>query len=374
MAVKKRFDDGSITITNDYYNDGIAAFITQKFIPFACVWSGILISRKFPEISGISNPYAKSHFNVVKHGVLKREKNLEIGRFVTKEKKYVQSLVAELKINIPVKWHTKLKAAYPQHPTNKYATECWKPEKQTKFKAERYSEGKNTKRAAEKINERNTVKLRTLKNCRYPINSIDNKGFNSEEQVSIALGKAKKSENRQTIRQRISNKRKYHERNRIESVSDSENDDCQISGVLMDAEYTTKTEPIIKKQKKTNTCMPMTSTSKNNSIDCDKHNSNVDVQSINESDNSFYSLSLSNGLFLDVEYYMQCPILPKRKHDKSQMVEHYSLRIFSYVAHKDPTLSRENVDLFNMEFAILSGKQWSDGNINDSFVTASVHD
>ena len=370
IDVKKRFDDGSISITNVYYNDGIAVLITQRFMPFACVWSGILISRKFPEISRISNAYAESHFNVVKHEVLKHEKNLKIGRFVTKEKKYVQSLVAELKIKIPVKRRTKLKAAYPEHPTNKFATECWKPKKQTKFKAEPYSKGKNTKRAVEKINERNTVKLRRLKNRRYSINSIDDKGLNSVERVSIAVRKAEKSENRQTNTQRITKKRKY---DRIESVSDSENDDCQISGELTDAEYTTKTEPIIKKQKKTNTCMPMTSKSKNDSIDCDEHNSNDDIQSINESDNSFHSLSLPNALFLDVEYYMQSPILPKRKHDKSQMVEHFSLRIFSYVAHKNPILCREKVDLFNTEFATLAGSQWLDGKIIDSFVTASVH-
>ena len=224
------------------------------------------------------------------------------------------------------------------------------------------------RRAAEKINERDKIS----KKKRRPdqMNSIkDTNVLESEEVITSGLGKY---ENRKTIRERIFNKRRCRKRNRIESVSDLRNNDVQISGTFINKPNIAIGQTIIKKQKITNASSPIELNYENNSIDSE-HHSDSDVQNIDESDNSLHSKSLANGLFMDVEYYMQCPVLPTRKASKAQKIGQYSLRISSYVAHTDPILSREKIDLFNTQFATLNDNQWVDGNVIDSSVAANIH-
>jgi hypothetical protein len=53
-------------ITNVYYNPEIAEYVTYKLMPFASMWTSILLSSITPDVSRLSNAYVESYFNIVK--------------------------------------------------------------------------------------------------------------------------------------------------------------------------------------------------------------------------------------------------------------------------------------------------------------------
>lgn len=82
-------------ITNKYCNLEIAEYITYKLVPFAPMWTSILLSLVTPNIARLSNAYVERYFNIVKTEILQGEVNLKIGRFINKMKSYNCSLIAE---------------------------------------------------------------------------------------------------------------------------------------------------------------------------------------------------------------------------------------------------------------------------------------
>jgi len=56
-------------------------------MPFAPMWTAVLLKLVTSGISRISNANVESFFNIVKHNILNSETNLKAGRFVKKFKK-----------------------------------------------------------------------------------------------------------------------------------------------------------------------------------------------------------------------------------------------------------------------------------------------
>jgi len=142
-------------ITNKYYNIEIAQYITYKLMPFAPMWTSILLSLVKPNIARLSNAYVESYFNIVKKEILQGEVNLKIGRFINKMKSYNCSLIAEVAIKVPLKSRRKIKPLYPENP---FVQEMWKRRKKTKYN---HMEGRKLAQIVNKIKPVTDVKTPT---------------------------------------------------------------------------------------------------------------------------------------------------------------------------------------------------------------------
>jgi len=136
-------------ITNKYYNWEIAEYITYKLMPFAPMWTSILLSSVIPGVARLSNAYVESYFNIVKKEILQGEVNLKIGRFINKMKNYNSSLIAEAAIKVPLKSRRRtIKRLYPESPLNPLVREMWQRRKKGKHS---HMEGRQLAQMAKKI-------------------------------------------------------------------------------------------------------------------------------------------------------------------------------------------------------------------------------
>lgn len=132
VHLKQRIEE-SDDITNKYYSPEIAEYVTYKLMPFVPMWSSILLSQIVSNVARLSNAYVESYFNVVKNGILQKDVNLKIGRFINKMKNYKCSLIAEAKIKVPIKSHQKMKRLYPKSPLNPFVKEIWQRRRKAKY-------------------------------------------------------------------------------------------------------------------------------------------------------------------------------------------------------------------------------------------------
>jgi len=138
-------------ITNKYYNWEIAEYITYKLMPFAPMWTSILLSFSpvISDVARLSNAYVESYFNIVKKEILQGEVNLKIGCFINKMKNYNSSLIAEAAIKVPLKNRRRtIKRLYPESPLNPLVREMWQRRKKGKHS---HMEGRQLAQMAKKI-------------------------------------------------------------------------------------------------------------------------------------------------------------------------------------------------------------------------------
>ncbi|KAK0169338.1 hypothetical protein PV327_011640, partial [Microctonus hyperodae] len=91
------------TNDNRYYAPDIADYITNHYMPFAPMWSALLLKVVAPTVNRLNNANIEGYFNIMKKYVLNNEGNLEVGRFITKMKNYTSQLCSEIKLHIPMK-------------------------------------------------------------------------------------------------------------------------------------------------------------------------------------------------------------------------------------------------------------------------------
>ena len=74
--------------TNQFQCVPYAEYAVDQHMPFAPMWSAILISKNHPEIGRLHNQHNEAHFHVVKETVLENKKDMPIGRVVKRLKHY----------------------------------------------------------------------------------------------------------------------------------------------------------------------------------------------------------------------------------------------------------------------------------------------
>ena len=87
-------------------------------MPFATMWTAILISNKHPDISHLHNQHVEAHFHVTKHTVLDGKEDLPIGRVVRRLQHYSRSLTKQIRFGVMKKKGSTPKPECPRTETN----------------------------------------------------------------------------------------------------------------------------------------------------------------------------------------------------------------------------------------------------------------
>ena len=69
-----------------------AHYVVDHYMPYATMWSTILISEDHPNIGRMHNQHAEAHFHTVKEMVLENHNDMSVGRVVKRLKHYSTSL------------------------------------------------------------------------------------------------------------------------------------------------------------------------------------------------------------------------------------------------------------------------------------------
>ena len=69
-------------------------------MPYATMWSGIIIQNFVHEILYLHNHRVESHFHTIKHTVLEGNEKLSIGCVVRRLKNYTKSLIHSIRLRI----------------------------------------------------------------------------------------------------------------------------------------------------------------------------------------------------------------------------------------------------------------------------------
>ena len=240
---------------NEYYSEDLADHITKTHMPYAPMWSGILLSEVLPEYRKLSNAVAEGFFKIMKYNVLKSRKQLGIGEFVDITREYKEATCARSEIKTllantqPVQ---KEEILFSDGPENPLAREEFK--RGQKRSARSHFEGRVIQKGAKK--------------AKHLSNNIDTSSSMKSQRKKIKLTKdeltQKKISRKTDLKKNNSNKRVSHLREEI-------------------SEFHTK-----KVSRETSVC-----------------------RSSSSSQDSIHPRALVNALLLDPEYYMQEIIVDK---------------------------------------------------------------
>lgn len=85
---------------NKFYNPEFLEIILSKYLPYYCLWGGIMLYKKGYNLSRISNAPIENYFGYIKHNLLKDQKNLKPSRLIRSLRANVLALYKEANIDI----------------------------------------------------------------------------------------------------------------------------------------------------------------------------------------------------------------------------------------------------------------------------------
>lgn len=85
-------------IPNKLYHPGFLELILSKYLPYYCLWKGIMLHKKNFKISRISTAPIENYFGFIKHNILKHQRNLKTSRLIRLLRENVLALCKEANI------------------------------------------------------------------------------------------------------------------------------------------------------------------------------------------------------------------------------------------------------------------------------------
>ena len=202
---------------NNLHSLIVAQYIVDHYMPFATMWTEILISKDRPEISHFHNKHVEAHFHTVKDTVLDKNEILSIGRVIRRLKGYSTNLTKSIRFAVVKKKGSKPKTEFPQRgkvdissATDLNVQEQWRkkssqkrePRRRTHFegcflkhakKSDVFSQNSSTKRkgvkkiaAEKKVNMISHVSSKRRR-CSETLPDPTDKKFGVPSQVATAL-------------------------------------------------------------------------------------------------------------------------------------------------------------------------------------------
>lgn len=155
--IKTEFEISSINEEgrkNKHQSLKLAIYIVDHFMPFVPIWSAIILSTKNSDISHVHNQHIEAHFHTVKYTLLRRKKDMPLGRFVRELKNYSRSLTTSIRSGINYKGSKTAKPEFsnqesliPRH-NDPALQKVWKKGKNKRpRKKSTHFESKNLKRS-----------------------------------------------------------------------------------------------------------------------------------------------------------------------------------------------------------------------------------
>lgn len=99
-AISSSVETDKDGIPNKFYNPGFLELMLSKYLPYYCLWGGIMLYKKNFKLNRISNAPIENYFGFIKHNILKDQKNLKTSRLIRLLRENVLALCKEVNIDI----------------------------------------------------------------------------------------------------------------------------------------------------------------------------------------------------------------------------------------------------------------------------------